>query len=154
MEAGADIGGMASAVGILLPIPNGWTVIAVGLMLLALQVWAPYELIRNIFRWLALMGYIGSAILAKPSLRPVIKGTLVPIIRFDREFLSLLVAVIGTTLSAYLYTWQSNEEVEEKIAAGRRCLSERKGASQAELRQSSGTLCSGCYFRTPSCTLS
>lgn len=44
----------------------------------------------------------------------VVRGTLIPTIRFDREFLSLLVAVIGTTLSAYLYTWQSNEEASRR----------------------------------------
>src|SRR5690348_7080672 len=53
VEAGADIGGMASAIGIFWPIPMGWTVVAIGVMLLALQIWAPYESIRNIFRWLA-----------------------------------------------------------------------------------------------------
>jgi Mn2+/Fe2+ NRAMP family transporter len=77
-------------------------------------------LIRNVFRWLALtlLAYVGAAILAEPDLRQVLAGTFVPRLRFDREFLSLLVAIIGTTLSAYLYTWQSNEEVEEEIEAG------------------------------------
>ena len=148
VEAGADMGGMASAVGILLPLPTSWTVVAIGTVLLVLQVWAPYELIRNIFRWLAmaLLAYIGSAILAKPQLWPVIEGTFIPSIRFDREFLSRLVAVIGTTLSAYLYTWQSNEEVEEKIAAGRRRPSERQGAITTELRQSKWDIVFGMMF--------
>jgi Mn2+/Fe2+ NRAMP family transporter len=71
---------------------------------------------------------------------------ILPSIRVDRQFLSLLVAVIGITLSAYLYTWQSNEEVEEKIAAGRRRLSERKGATTTELRQSQWGIVFGMLF--------
>ena len=52
----------------------------------------------------------------------------------QRSSLSLLVAVIGTTLSAYLYTWQSNQEVEEEIAKGRTRLFGAQGASDEELR--------------------
>ena len=48
----------------------------------------------------------------------------------------MIVAVIGTTLSAYIYIWQSNAEVEEEIAAGRTTLSQRKGATDAELAES------------------
>ena len=113
IEAGADLGGMAAALNLLVPIPMGWIVVAITVTVLALQVWGSYTLIRDIFRWLALalLAYVGSAILAKPELLSVIKGTLIPHIQFNREFLSMLVAVIGTTLSAYLYTWQSNQDV-------------------------------------------
>jgi Mn2+/Fe2+ NRAMP family transporter len=64
----------------------------------------------------------------------VMKGTLIPTIQFNTEFLSILVAIIGTTLSAYLYTWKSNEEVEEEIAKGRTSVRERKGTTHSELR--------------------
>jgi Mn2+/Fe2+ NRAMP family transporter len=119
-----------------------------GLVILVLQVWGSYTLLRNIFRILALalLSYIGSAVLAHPDIGAVIKGTLIPTIRFDKEFLGMLVAVIGTTLSAYLYTWQSNEEVEEKIAAGRRRLAQRRGASRTELRQSMWDIVFGMLF--------
>ncbi|MDB5467912.1 MAG: hypothetical protein JWQ46_2674, partial [Phenylobacterium sp.] len=86
------------------------------------------------------------AILAKPQLWPVIRGTFVPSFQFNREFLSMLVAVIGTTLSAYLYTWQSNEEVEEEIAQGRTRLSQRRGATDAELRKSRRDILIGMIF--------
>jgi Mn2+/Fe2+ NRAMP family transporter len=116
--------------------------------ILALQVWGSYTLIRNVFRWLALalLAYVGSAILARPEIGPVLKGTFIPVVRFNREFLSILVAVIGTTLSAYLYTWQSNQEVEEEIAMGRRRLSQRKGATDEELRHSRWDVLSGMFF--------
>jgi Mn2+/Fe2+ NRAMP family transporter len=95
---------------------------------------------------LTLLAYVGSAILAKPDLMEVIKGTLIPTFSFDQKFLSLLVAVIGTTLSAYLYTWQSNQEVEEEIAMGRRRLDQRMGATKRELRETKTDVISGMFF--------
>ncbi len=117
-------------------------------IILALQVWGSYTLMRNVFRILALalLAYLPAAILAKPELLPVIKGSLIPTVRFDKEFLSMLVAVIGTTLSAYLYTWQSNEEVEEEKAMGRTRLSQRKGATEQELRRSRRDVLFGMFF--------
>lgn len=148
IEAGADIGGMAAAIGVLIPVPLPFIIVPVTISILALQIWGSYELIRNIFRWLALtlLAYVGAAILAKPELGEVIRGTLIPSIRFDAQFLSLLVAVIGTTLSAYLYTWQSNAEVEEEIAKGRRRLIQRKGATRRELKQTRLDIVSGMFF--------
>jgi Mn2+/Fe2+ NRAMP family transporter len=148
IEAGADIGGMVAAIAVLVPVPSPFIIIPVTASIFALQVWGSYELIRNIFRWLALvlLAYVGSAILAKPDLIAVIKGTLIPTIRFDAKFLSLLVAVIGTTLSAYLYTWQSNQEVEEEIAMGRRRLVDRKGATKKELQKTQADVISGMFF--------
>ena len=148
IEAGADIGGMSAAIAVLVPVPLPLIIIPVTLAIFALQVWGSYTLIRNIFRWLALtlLAYVGSAILAKPDLMEVIKGTLIPSIRFDQQFLSLLVAVIGTTLSAYLYTWQSNQEVEEEIAMGRRRLVDRKGATRKELKETRKDVVAGMFF--------
>jgi Mn2+/Fe2+ NRAMP family transporter len=148
IEAGADIGGMSAAIGVLVPAPMPLIIIPVTLAIFALQVWGSYTLIRNVFRWLALtlLAYVGAAILAKPDLYEVIKGTFVPAIRFDQQFLSLLVAVIGTTLSAYLYTWQSNQEVEEEIAMGRRRLVDRKGATNKELRDTRTDVIAGMFF--------
>lgn len=103
IEAGADLGGIAAAINLLIPLPVGMIVALTAAIILALQVWGSYTLMRNTFRILALalLAYIPAAVLAKPDLLPVIKGTLMPAIRFDEEFLSMLVAVIGTTLSAY-----------------------------------------------------
>jgi len=99
IEAAADLGGMAAALNLLVPIPIRLIVVGTAAAILALQVFGSYELIRNIFRWLALtlFSYAGAAVLAKPDLVEVIEGTLIPRVEFTREFLSILVAVIGTT---------------------------------------------------------
>jgi NRAMP (natural resistance-associated macrophage protein)-like metal ion transporter len=148
IEAGADLGGMAAALNLFVPLPIPWLVLAIALVILALQIYGSYILIRNIFRWLALvlLAYVGAALLAKPDLAQVLRGTFIPTIQFDREFLTLMVAVIGTTLSAYIYSWQSNEEVEEEIAAGRTRLSQRKGATEGELQSSRRDILIGMIF--------
>jgi Mn2+/Fe2+ NRAMP family transporter len=148
IEAAADLGGMAAALHLLIPLPIPWIVVGTAGILVALQLWGSYTLIRNIFRWLALalLAYIPAALLAKPDVGAVLKGTLLPRLPFTQESLSLLVAVIGTTLSAYLYTWQSNEEVEEEIAMGRHRLSQRRGATDAELHKSWWDIVTGMAF--------
>lgn len=148
IEAGADIGGMAAAFNVLVPVPMPIMVVLISLVILALQLWGSYTLIRNTFRWLALslLAYGAAAFLAHPDPNAVIYGTLLPRIEFTREYLSMLVAIIGTSLSAYLYTWQSNEEVEEKIASGRRRPSQRRGASEKELKQARLDVLLGMFF--------
>ena len=148
VEAGADLGGMAAALNVIVPVPIGWIVFGITLTILALQIWGSYTLIRNVFRWLALalLAYIGAAILAKPELMPTLRGTFIPHIHFTKEFLAMLVAVIGTTLSAYLYTWQSNSDVEEDISMGRRRLTDRVGTTKEELRHSARDISFGMLF--------
>src|SRR3954471_21892730 len=148
IEAAADLGGMAAALGLFIPLPIPLIVVAVAACILALQIWGSYELIRNVFRWLALvlLAYIGSGGLGKPDMWEVVRGSLVPTIEFSREFLSILVAIIGTSLSAYLYTWQSNVEVEEEIAQGRTTLQQRRGATRQELSKSRLDVAIGMLF--------
>jgi NRAMP (natural resistance-associated macrophage protein)-like metal ion transporter len=148
IEAAADLGGMAAAINLFVPLPVPLIVIPVALTILALQIWGSYTLIRNIFRWLALslLSYGVAAFLARPDMAQVLRGTLVPTIHFNREFLSILVAIVGTTLSAYLYSWQSNEEVEEEIAMGRKTIEDRKGATKQELRHTQRDILWGMAF--------
>ncbi|MDK4718649.1 MULTISPECIES: NRAMP family divalent metal transporter [Rhizobium] len=148
IEAAADLGGMAAAVGLFVPFSVPLIVTVTAAIMLCLQVVGSYTLIRRIFRWLALslLAYAGAAVLSKPDWTEVLKGTLVPSVEFNEEFLSIIVAIIGTTLSAYLYTWQSNEEVEEKIAAGKTTLRARQGVSGSKLARSRREIFVGMTF--------
>lgn len=147
-EAAADLGGMAAALQLVIPWPFEWIVVLTGVVIVALQVFGSYEAIRGVFRVLALvlLAYVGAAVLAHPRWAHALQDTFVPTVRFDREFLSLLVAIVGTSLSAYLYTWQSNEEVEEEIAMGRTRLRDRIGATPEELRQARRDILYGMVF--------
>jgi Mn2+/Fe2+ NRAMP family transporter len=147
IEAGADLGGMAAALNVIAPVPITGMVVVLGLAALSVQL-GGYTVIRDIFRWLAmaLMAYIGAAILAKPHLFTVLRGTLVPTFHFNRDFCAMLVAVTGTSLSAYLYSWQSNQDVEEDISMGRRRLTDRIGTTELELRHARRDIGLGVFF--------
>ena len=148
IEAAADIGGMAAAVNLLAPIPIPIIVVAITLTILGLQLRGSYTLIRDVFRWLALalLAYAGSAFLVRPELLPTLRGTFIPSIQFNKQFLTMLVAVMGTSLSAYLYSWQSNQDVEEDISMGRRRLTDRMGTTTEELRHSARDVGFGMLF--------
>ncbi|WP_244642115.1 divalent metal cation transporter [Chelatococcus reniformis] len=80
VEAAADLGGMAAAINLFVPLPIPLIVAVVAIALFVLQIFGSYTLIRNLFRWLALalLAYVGAAILAKPDAMAVLRGTLLP----------------------------------------------------------------------------
>jgi NRAMP (natural resistance-associated macrophage protein)-like metal ion transporter len=136
INAGADIGAIAAGINLLVPIPMWSLILPISLAVIALQVWGSYQLIANIFKWLtlALLAYVLSAFLCKPNFAEVMRGTFIPSFPWKRDFLTLTVGILGTTISPYMFFWQSNQEVEEEIAAGRKTLSQRKGATDDELK--------------------
>jgi NRAMP (natural resistance-associated macrophage protein)-like metal ion transporter len=136
INAGADIGAIAAAINLLVPVPIGLMILPIALIILALQIWGSYRLIAKTFKWLtlALFAYIGAAVFAKPDAVQVLKSTFIPRLSFDPTFLSMLVAIFGTTISPYLFFWQADQEVEEEISFGRLTLAERRGASDAEMK--------------------
>ena len=134
----ADIGGVAAAGNLILPVPMGWFVVPVTLTILGLQIFGSYELIRKVFRWvaLALFAYIGSTMFARPDLSAVLRGTFIPNIHLDRTLLTMLVAVVGTSLSPYLFVWEPDQQVSEDISLGRRRLTDRVGTTKEEQKHS------------------
>jgi Mn2+/Fe2+ NRAMP family transporter len=148
IEAAANLGGIGAALGLFIPVPIPLIVLAAAVVILGFQIFGSYALLRNIFKWLALalFAYVAAALMARPDPRDVLWGTFVPQLRFDTDFLSMIVACIGTSLSAYIYTWQSNQEVEEQIEEGRRTVAERKGASDSEMQRTRRNVLSGMLF--------
>ena len=136
INIGADIGAIAAGVNLLVPLPAVALVLPITLIIMGLLVVASYRLIANIFKWLclALFAYVAAAFLAKPDWAQVLQGTFVPRISFDGSYLALLVAILGTTISPYLFFWQSSQEVEEKVAIGRGTLRQREGTTDDELK--------------------
>jgi NRAMP (natural resistance-associated macrophage protein)-like metal ion transporter len=136
LNAAADITAIAAGINLIAPIPATYLVLPIGLSILAVQIWGSYRVIAKTFKWLtlALFAYIGAALLAHPNWGQVIRGTLVPSISFDSSSLAVLVAILGTTISPYLFFWQANQEVEEQIAQGLTKERQRRGATDAELK--------------------
>ena len=135
INAGTDIGAIAAGLNLLIPVPVTAMVVPVALAILAFQIKGSYRLIAKTFKWLtlALLAYIGAAFFAHPDAAAVLRHTFVPDLRFDPVYLSTLVAILGTTISPYLFFWQASEEVEEEVSHGRTSLAERIGATDDEL---------------------
>ena len=148
INAGADIGAIAAAINLLIPIPIAALVLPVALIILVLQIWGSYRLITKTFKWLtlALFAYVGSALFASPNLLQVLSATFIPKISFDATFLATLVAIFGTTISPYLFFWQADQEVEEEISFGRETLAQRRGASEAEIKYAKWDVRIGMMF--------
>jgi Mn2+/Fe2+ NRAMP family transporter len=148
IEAAADLGGTGAALNLFIPLPIALLVMIAAVTILMFQVFGSYALLRNIFKWLALalFAYVAAAVMAKPDISKVLLNTFVPHITFSAGFLSMIVACIGTSLSAYIYTWQSNQEVEEQIEQGRRTTAQRRGATKGELGRTRQDVIIGMVF--------
>jgi NRAMP (natural resistance-associated macrophage protein)-like metal ion transporter len=136
INVGADLGAIADAVHSVIGVQAVWLVVPVAAGILALQILGSYRLIANVFKWLtlALLAYVIDALLVHPDLRETVRATVVPTLSLDPAYVTTLVAILGTTISPYLFFWQSCEEVEEEIEMGRTTIEARRGATDAELR--------------------
>src|SRR6185295_3824401 len=136
VNIGADLGAIADAAGIIVGMPIPWLVIPIALALLGLQIFAGYRIIERIFKFLtlALFAYVVDVFLVHPPLGETLRATIVPTVSFDRSYIATLVAILGTTISPYLFFWQTSVEVEEEKAAGKKTRAERRGATWYELR--------------------
>jgi NRAMP (natural resistance-associated macrophage protein)-like metal ion transporter len=148
INAGVDIGAIAAAINMLVPIPELALIIPISAGILALQVLGTYQLIARVFKWLtlALLAYIAAALFSRPDWGAVVRGTFIPTIELTPQYIGILVALLGTTISPYLFFWQANQEVDEQIAMGRRRLWQRQGASRTELRYALADTVSGMVF--------
>jgi len=148
VNAGTDIGAIAAAINLLAPIPVLAMVVPVGAGIVVLQIFGSYALISKIFKWLTLtlFAYIVAAFMAKPHWREVLKATFIPTVRFDNQYLMTLVAILGTTISPYLFFWQASQEVEEELKMGRETLAEREGATDQEIKIAKIDVDAGMFF--------
>ena len=148
INAGADIGAIAAAINLLVPIPITVLIVPIAVIIIVVQVWGSYRFISSIFKWLTLtlFAYIISSFLAHPRWGEVLRATLIPTIRFDADYLTTLVAILGTTISPYLFFWQASEEVEEEVSMGRKRLWQRRGATNKELKYAKLDVVTGMVF--------
>ena len=117
INIGADMSGMAQAVAMIAPLPEKITAVAITLLILGAILIFPYQKIFTIFKWLALtlFAYVFASFTVHQDWPKIFYNLFVPNIIFSKEYLVVLIAFMGTTLSPYLFFWQANQEVEEKI---------------------------------------
>lgn len=117
INIGADLGAMSASVGLLYPVPFGATLIGITLFCILTAVLIPYATYVKILKWLALsvVAYIITAFTIHHVWSDIFQALLVPTFVFEKSFLLNITAMLGTTISPYLFFWQANEEVEEEI---------------------------------------
>ena len=131
----ADLAGMADASSMLSGINSHWFVVAFALIISWATVRLHYHQIANVLKWLVLVlfAYPITAFVVGADWGQVLHDTLVPSLPHTRDEWATLVAILGTTISPYLFFWQTSEEVEEEKAEGRNTIAQRRGATTEEL---------------------
>jgi NRAMP (natural resistance-associated macrophage protein)-like metal ion transporter len=136
INVGADLAGMADAAEMLTRVSSHvWIfVFAAGISVATVRL--RYYQIASTLKWLALVlfAYVITGFVVRPDWSMVLRDTFIPSVPSSREAWQTVVAILGTTISPYLFFWQSIQEVEEEKAAGRNTLAKRAGATKGEIR--------------------
>src|ERR1700704_4886526 len=135
INVGADLSAMADAAEMLTGVNSHIYVIIFGVGIAYATIRFRYTQNPMILKWLApvLFAYIITAFIIGPDWHAVLHDTVVPSWPKNHAAWENLVAILGTTISPYLFFWQASQEVEEKKAMGRRMLVERQGATSQEI---------------------
>jgi NRAMP (natural resistance-associated macrophage protein)-like metal ion transporter len=135
VNIGADLAGMADAAEMLTGVNSHYFVLLFGAGIAFATVRLRYYQLASALKWLALslFAYVATAFLVHPQWGAVARDAFLPSLPRGREAWATLVAILGTTISPYLFFWQASQEVEEERAKGRRMLVRREGATSREI---------------------
>ncbi len=145
---GADLGGMAEVTEMVSGISAYvWTAIY-AVTIIGLLLWFPYRVLERIFKWLCLVlfVYVASGILAHPHWRSVAFYTFVPAFKWSSQYLSVLVAIIGATMSPYFLFWQVSQEVEAEYCSRKRIVNVDHPPSDRKLERSKVDVFTGSFI--------
>jgi Mn2+/Fe2+ NRAMP family transporter len=148
INVGADLSAMADAAEMLTGINSHIYVVVFGVGIAYATIRFRYHQIAMIMKWLAavLFGYVITAFIAGPDWLSVVRDTFVPSWPKNHAAWETLVAILGTTISPYLFFWQASQEVEEEKAMGRRMLLQRRGATSREIIDRKIDVGTGTFF--------
>jgi NRAMP (natural resistance-associated macrophage protein)-like metal ion transporter len=115
VNIGADLGAMAASLRLLVPIEFTTAALFFALVVIAVELFIPYKNYVSVLKWLtlAVLAYVVTGFVIKPDWVTVLKEAVVPEIHFDKAYIFAMVAVLGTSITPYLFFWQTSEEVEE-----------------------------------------
>ncbi|MFA4995960.1 MAG: divalent metal cation transporter [Patescibacteria group bacterium] len=115
---GADIAAMTASVNLIVPINFTITAIVIAILIIAVELTIPYRNYAKFLKWLALslFAYIITGFMIHPDWLAIFKEAIVPDLSWNKDYIFAMVAVFGTTISPYLFFWQTSEEVEEQAA--------------------------------------
>jgi len=131
----ADIDGIAAAAELLTGIASLWFVLPVTALIFAMLAFKSYRSIVTVFKWLtlSLLAYVIAGVLAGPDWSRVLRATFLPQISSSQDYLVTFVGLFGTTISPYLFFWQSAQEVDQQKDEGKHTPAQRRGATRQEM---------------------
>jgi len=148
INVGADLSGMADAAEMLTRLNSHLLVIVFGAGIFLATLFFKYHQIATILKWLCLVlfAYVITGFVIHPKWSEIARATFVPAWPKSHAEWSMLVALLGTSISPYLFFWQASQEVEEEKAMGRRMLMRRFGATPKELIDRKIDIDLGAFF--------
>lgn len=149
INIGANLGAMAKAVQMIFPWFNFYfLIIFIGIVGLLLQIFLSYKKYVKYLKWFAvsLFAYIATGLIIKMNWSHVLHETFIPHITLTKDQIFLITAIIGTTISPYLFFWQTSQEVEEEISEGKTRQIDRKGATDDEIKKMRVDVGLGMFF--------
>ena len=148
INIGADLSGMADAAELLTGVNSHLWVIVFGVGVAWATIQLRYAVIARVLKWLALVlfVYVVAAIHLGPDWGQVVRAAFIPSRPLGAAGWATLVAILGTTISPYLFFWQASQEVEEEKALGRHSLVARRGATRGELLRRKLDVGVGTFF--------
>jgi NRAMP (natural resistance-associated macrophage protein)-like metal ion transporter len=148
INIGADLRGMADAAELLTKINSHVWVVFLGVGIAAATIWLRYVTIASTLKWLALVlfAYVVTALYVGPKWSEVAHDTFVPVLPKVGGAWATLVAILGTTISPYLFFWQASQEVEEEKAKGRKTVRARIGATPYDVKTRKIDIVLGTFF--------
>jgi NRAMP (natural resistance-associated macrophage protein)-like metal ion transporter len=148
INLGADLGAMAAAGRLIVGLPFPVWLVAMAVLAAGLQVFVTYRRYSHLLRILSisLFTYIVVAFIAHVDWIAALRGTVIPTLQFDRDYLLNLVAILGTTISPYMFFWQAGQEIEEEIDQGMTTEAQRRGTSRAQLKWMRTDVATGMVF--------
>jgi NRAMP (natural resistance-associated macrophage protein)-like metal ion transporter len=138
LNIGADLGAMAKAIQLLSPnFSFVFLVIFTGLAGLLLEILVPYRIYTKYLKWLviAVFSYVITGLIIQMNWSMLFHDGLIPQITFSKTQILLITGILGTTISPYLFFWQTSEEIEEDIQEGKKSIRSRKGATHEEIKK-------------------
>src|SRR5437763_7410298 len=150
INIGADLAAVAAGFELLSQgwLKELWLVAPIGAAILAMQLFATYDLIFKTFKWLtlALFAYVFAAVLSHPDAGKTLVATFIPRVQTSGDFVMAMVAVLGTTISPYLFFWQASSEVDNMRASGQVTEASRRGVGKLEMRAARMDVLVGMFF--------
>ncbi len=149
LNIGADLGAMAKAVELIYPeLSFSLLVISIGLSILVLEIFVPYKQYTKYLKWLviSLFSYIATAFMININWSQIFHDSFIPQIEFTKTQLLLITGVLGTTISPYLFFWQTSQEVEEQISQGKVTDESRIGTNKKEIKEMRSDVWTGMFL--------